>query len=114
MILDDALVAAGDEDEMLDAGFARLVDHVLDDRPVDDRQHFLGHRLGGRQEPRAEPGDRKDCLANFLHSAPLWSDPRRIAGLPDIFMPECDVTATSIDIPCPSSAGPDWSPPRPW
>ena len=37
MVLDDALVAAGDEDEMLDAGLARLVDHVLDQRPVDHR-----------------------------------------------------------------------------
>ena len=30
MVLDHALVAAGDEDEMLDPGLARLVDHVLD------------------------------------------------------------------------------------
>src|SRR5262249_25958868 len=51
MVLDDALVAPGDEDEMLDAGLARLVDHVLDQRPVDHRQHLLRHRLGRRQEP---------------------------------------------------------------
>ena len=35
MILDGALVAAGDEDEMLDAGRPCLVDHVLDQRAVD-------------------------------------------------------------------------------
>ena len=64
MVLDDALVAAGDEDEMLDAGFARLVDRVLDQRPVDDRQHLLGHRLGGGQEAGAEAGDGKDGLAD--------------------------------------------------
>src|SRR5439155_24222920 len=40
MIFDDRLVAARDEDEMLDAGFARLVDDVLDDRLVDDGQHL--------------------------------------------------------------------------
>jgi hypothetical protein len=30
MVLDDRLVAAGDEDEMFNAGLACLVDHVLD------------------------------------------------------------------------------------
>jgi hypothetical protein len=67
MVLDDALVAAGDEDEMLDAGLARLVDHVLDERPVDHRQHLLRHRLGGRQEPGAQPGDGENSLANRFH-----------------------------------------------
>ena len=66
MVLDDALVAAGDEDEMLDAGLARLVDRVLDQRPVDDRQHFLGHRLGGRQEAGAETGNGKHGGADAL------------------------------------------------
>ena len=63
------LVAAGDEDEMLDAGLARLVDDILDDRPVDDRQHFLGDRLGGRQEARAETGNRENCFADFFHDS---------------------------------------------
>ena len=59
MVLDDALVTAGDEDEMLDPGLARLIDRILDQRPVNDRQHFLGHGLGGRQEACAEPGNGK-------------------------------------------------------
>ena len=67
MILDHALVAAGDEDEMLDPGFARLVDHVLDDRPVDYREHLLGHRLGGGQKPGAEARNREHSLANRRH-----------------------------------------------
>ena len=71
MILDDGLVAAGDEDEMLDPCLPRLVDHVLDDRPVDHRQHFLGDRLGGGQESRAQTGNGKDCLANSLHPRTL-------------------------------------------
>ena len=62
MILDHRLVAAGDEDEMLDAGLARLVHHVLDQRPVDHRQHLLGHGLGGGQEAGAEPGHGKIAL----------------------------------------------------
>src|SRR5262245_34891857 len=50
MVLDDSLVAAGDEDEVLDAGLARLVDHMLKQRPVDHRQHLLRHGLGVREE----------------------------------------------------------------
>ena len=65
MILDHALVAAGDEDEMLDAGFPRLVDHILDQRLVDDGQHFLRHRLGGGQDAGAEAGDRENGFADF-------------------------------------------------
>jgi hypothetical protein len=38
---------------MLDAGLASFIDHVLDQRPVDDRQHFFGHGLGGWQESGA-------------------------------------------------------------
>jgi len=68
MVFDDRLVAAGDEDEMFDAGLARLIDDILDDRPVDDGQHLLGDGLGGREEPRAETGDRENCLANSLHA----------------------------------------------
>ncbi len=68
MVLDDALVAAGDEDDVLDPGGARLVDHVLHDGPVDDGEHFLRHGLGGRQEARAEAGHGKDRFANgFYH-----------------------------------------------
>jgi hypothetical protein len=58
------LVAAGDEDEMLDAGLARLVDHVLDQRPVDHRRHLLRHGLGRRQEPGAKPRDGENGFAN--------------------------------------------------
>src|SRR5262249_58094852 len=67
MVLDDSLVAAGDEDEMLDAGLARLVDHMLNQRPVDHRQQLLRHGLGGRQEPGAQPGDRENGFADRFH-----------------------------------------------
>src|SRR3546814_1941741 len=71
MILDRALAAPGDEDHLLDPRFARLVDGILDQRPVDDGQHFLGDRLGGRKEPGAETGDGKDGFADRLHGGPL-------------------------------------------
>ncbi|MGY4431320.1 hypothetical protein ACVWWO_003797 [Bradyrhizobium sp. F1.13.1] len=58
-------VAAGDEDEVLDAGFPCLVIDVLDQRLVDDRQHFLRHRLGGGQDAGAEAGNGKYGFADF-------------------------------------------------
>ena len=64
MILDHALVAAGDEDEMLDARRASLIDDMLDNRPVDDGEHFLGNGLGGGQKTRAETGDWEDGFAD--------------------------------------------------
>jgi hypothetical protein len=67
MILDRGLVAAGDEDEMLDPGGPRLVDHVLHHGAVDHVHHLLRHRLGGGQEPGAEAGDRKNGFADTLH-----------------------------------------------
>ena len=92
MILDHALVAPGDEDEMLDAGFLGLVDHILDQRLVDDGQHFLRHRLGGGQDAGAETGDREDGFADFhgmiegLGNEELWErgkcfDCTLVAGL---------------------------------
>ena len=66
MVLDHALVAAGDENELLDARGARLVDDVLQDRPVDDRQHFLRDRLGRGQKAGAQTRDGKHGFANRL------------------------------------------------
>ena len=78
MILDDALVAAGDEDEMLDPRLARLVDDILEDRPVDDGQHLLRNRLGRRQEAGAEASDGQHGFANgFVHGC---SVPRSMRG----------------------------------
>ena len=68
VVLDDALVAAGDEDEVLDPGLARLVDDMLDQGPVDHRQHLLRHGLGRRQEAGAEPGHGKDGFADEFHA----------------------------------------------
>src|SRR5262249_55283142 len=64
VVLDRTLLARGDDDHLLDAGGDRLLDRVLDDRLVDERQHRLRLRLGGREEPRAPAGGREDSLAN--------------------------------------------------
>ena len=64
VVLDRPLLAAGDDDDLLDAGRDGLLDRVLDDRLVDQRQHLLGLRLGGGEEPRAPAGGRKHGLAD--------------------------------------------------
>ena len=53
MILDGVLAAPRDQNDVVDAGGDGLFDAVLNDRLVDERQHLLGLRLGGRQKPRA-------------------------------------------------------------
>ena len=53
MVFDNAFIAARYKDEMLDAAVPRLVDHMLNDWPVYDGQHFFRHGLGGRKKPRA-------------------------------------------------------------
>jgi hypothetical protein len=67
VVLDGALVAAGDEDEALDPRSRGLLDRILDQRLVDDRQHFLRHRLGRRQEARAEPRHGEDRHPRRCH-----------------------------------------------
>ena len=64
MILDGVLAAAGDQDDVWDAGLDRFFDAVLNGRFVDQRQHFLGLRLGGRQKPRAQAGGGEDDLTD--------------------------------------------------
>ena len=47
-----------------DACPGHLLDGVLDDGSVDDRQQHLGHRLGGGEEPGPETCGGDDPLAN--------------------------------------------------
>ena len=54
------------------AGRLGLFRRIMDQRLVDYRQHLLGHRLGRRQDPGAEPGHRKD---GFAHG--FWYDTLR-------------------------------------
>ena len=78
MILDDALVAASDKDEMLNPSLPRLVHDILEDRPVDDGQHLLWNRLGRRQETGPETSDGQYGFANgFVHGC---SVPRSMRG----------------------------------
>jgi hypothetical protein len=65
MILDHTLVPAGDEHKVLDPGLTRFVDDILDQRPVDDGEHFLRHGLGRGEDAGAEAGDREHSFADF-------------------------------------------------
>ncbi|MOA39183.1 hypothetical protein D3C78_1609430 [compost metagenome] len=66
IIFNHSLAAAGDKYKMLDARFRRLINDVLNDRLVDDGEHFFRNRLGGGQETCTETCDRKYSLPNFL------------------------------------------------
>ena len=69
IILDRALIAARDEDEMLDSGRDGLIDHILDGRPVKDGQHFLGDGFGGWQDTGSQAGNGQDGFANSFHDS---------------------------------------------
>ena len=71
IVADRVLVPIGDEDQRIAARLDRLVNRILDQGPVDDGQHLLGHRLGGRKKACAEAGNRKDGLADPLRHESL-------------------------------------------
>jgi hypothetical protein len=80
VILDHTLVAASDEDEVLDPRRTRFVHDMLEDGAVDDRQHLLGYRLGRGQKSGAEAGHRKHGLANTLGHREMNSCRRPVGG----------------------------------
>ncbi|MNN30388.1 hypothetical protein D3C81_1440340 [compost metagenome] len=59
MVFQRPLAAPGDDRHVLQAGIPCFLNTVLDQRLVDDRQHFLRHRLGGGQKARAIAGSRE-------------------------------------------------------
>src|SRR5262249_24073607 len=75
MIFDRGLAATGDENEFLDAGGARFLDRILDQRLVDQRQHLFWPRLGRGKEAGAKTADGKDRLAYALRHVFLASKP---------------------------------------
>jgi hypothetical protein len=47
---------------------AGLVNDMLNQRPIDNRQHLLRHSLSGRQEPGAESGYGENGFADRVHA----------------------------------------------
>jgi hypothetical protein len=68
MIFDRAFAASGDKDEMFNTRRARFFNNMLNDRLIDDRQHFFRDRFRGGQKPRAETSDGEDGLADWFHA----------------------------------------------
>src|ERR1700686_626013 len=66
MILDGRFVPPGDEENLVDLVGNQLFRYILNDRFARHRQHFLGLRLRGRQQPGANPGHGNDCASNHL------------------------------------------------
>src|SRR6267154_533403 len=64
MIFDGTLAAAGDDDDVLDAGGHALFRDVLDLRLINDGQHFLGLRFGGGEESSAQASGRQNCFSD--------------------------------------------------
>ena len=65
VVFDGLLAASGDDDDLVAAGSHGLFDAVLNDRLVDDGQHFFGLSFGCGQEAGAEAGGGEDGFANF-------------------------------------------------
>src|SRR5262245_18662539 len=64
MILDRVLAATGHQNDVVDARRDRFLDAVLNNRLVDERQHLLGLRFGGRQESGSKSCSGKYRLAD--------------------------------------------------
>jgi len=57
------LAGRGNDEGVVDLlGVERLLDDILDDRLVENRQHLFGRALGARQKTRAKTGGGDDCL----------------------------------------------------
>ncbi len=66
MVFDHGLVTAGDENEMLNARLARLIDAMLKHGAIYNGQHFLGDRLGGGKNARAKTRNWKHRFSDTL------------------------------------------------
>jgi hypothetical protein len=65
VLLDGALAAADDDEDVRDARVHGLFHDILNDRLVHEGQHLLRHSLGDGQEAGAETGGGNDSFTNF-------------------------------------------------
>jgi hypothetical protein len=71
MVFNRVLAAARDQDDVVDTGGHGLLDTVLNDWFVDERQHLFGLRLRRREEAGSKAGYRENRFANGLSTAIL-------------------------------------------
>src|ERR1035437_10241426 len=105
MIFDGPLLAAGDDDDLVDSSRHRLFHGVLDYGLINEGEHLLGLGFGGGKEAGAPTRCRKDCLAySHLPSASI----SRKRGRVDEFMV---VSMNAVAQPKPARLR--WQPYRP-
>ena len=97
---DRALAAARDQRTVHHARLDGLLDPVLHQRFVHDREHFLGHALGRGQEPGAVARYRKQAFTNHVgvSSLPYTSSNRTISSSPR-YEPDCTSITSSGTAP---------------
>ena len=64
MVFDGVFPTSGYDRDIANTRAYRFLDHVLDQRLVDERQHLFRLSLGCRQKTRTQAGRRKDCFRN--------------------------------------------------
>ena len=64
VVLDDMLSQPRDDEDRFDSGLEELLDSVVDERSVEDGQHFFGNGFRRRQHARAEPCGGNNSFTN--------------------------------------------------
>ena len=74
VILDNALVAAQNDQDIGNAGADGLLHQILDGGLVHEGQHALGHCLGSRQYAGTKTRSRNNGFGDFFHNdSPMFS-----------------------------------------
>ena len=64
MILNDTFATTSDKNHLLNTRLAGFIHRILDERAVDNRQHFFGNGFGRGQETRSQTSNRKNSFSN--------------------------------------------------
>src|SRR6056297_4133857 len=73
MILDRTLRAARDKNQISDARLDGLLDGILNDRFVNNREKLFRHGLGGRKKTGAKSSNGKDGFCYRVHHVSLFN-----------------------------------------
>lgn len=77
VVLQAAFVTARDDEDVIDSGGDRLLNHILDGRSIDHRQHLLGLRLGGGRKRVPNPAAGITALVTRDETAVLIANSLR-------------------------------------
>ncbi|MCY1299948.1 hypothetical protein D9M70_494990 [compost metagenome] len=102
MVFQGALATTCNDGDLVQARIQGLFNAVLDQRLVDHWQHFLGHRLGGRQKAGTVTSGGKQAFLD--HFDPLGEVLWRIAA-------QSNHAAPALQCPLAGRPMPRWSPP---